>query len=83
MWNKPVSTSRAKDKAILVDLDDMALAMYADSMFLTDQEYANLKAQQQYAKDNKLRTRDIVTAVVFLVVTIAAIIIATTCWGFQ
>jgi hypothetical protein len=77
------SAKSAKDKPILVDLDDMALAMYADSMFMNDEEYDELKAQQQYAKDNRLRPSDVVTAVVFLAVCIAAIVFTIVFWNYK
>jgi predicted lipid-binding transport protein (Tim44 family) len=53
MHNPLSSASSAKDKLILVDLDDLALAMHADATGMTDEEYATAQAELDQRKARK------------------------------
>jgi hypothetical protein len=54
--------------------------MYADSLGLTDKEYEELRAMSQKPKTS---ITQIVTAGLFLLITIAAIAVAVTNWGWK
>ena len=80
MRKNPSSTSSAKDETL--DLNELALAMYADSLGLTDKEYEELRAMHQ----KKTKLGEIlggITAGAFLCLSIAAIYVAATHWGWK
>jgi hypothetical protein len=81
MNHKHVSTSSAKDDNETLDLNELALAMYADSLGLTDKEYEELRALSRKASKAKLEA--IWTAIAFIAISVAAIVIAITNWGWK
>ena len=79
MKHKAVSTSSAKDDSGVLDLNEIALAQYADCLGLTDKEYEELKAMSQKRSTNA----EAFIAGAFIATAIAAIAIAITHWGWQ
>jgi hypothetical protein len=84
MNHKPVSTSSAKDDMNeTLDLNELALAMYADSLGLTDKEYEELKAMSRKRKPKLEAIATGLTAIAFIALSIAAIVVTITNWGWK
>jgi hypothetical protein len=80
MSKNPSSTSSAKDDSEIMDLNELALAQYADCLGLTDREYEELKAMCR--PKPKLGAAGL-TAIAFIAVSVGAIVIAITNWGWK
>jgi len=87
MSSTPSSASSAKDDGNTLDLNELALAMYADSLGLTDEEYEELRARNRRPKHmqppQNPTTAEAFVAGAFVMLIVAAIVITITHWGWK